>query len=68
MHLESLKGSRPCASRGGRFEFRAGETIHTENCHKYVVETFAARAATVGWTLEKAWVSRSPEFAVLLLS
>src|SRR5436305_3504788 len=53
---------------GGRgFAFRAGETIHTESCHKYVVGDFAARAATVGWSVEKSWLSDSPEFAVLLL-
>jgi dimethylhistidine N-methyltransferase len=52
---------------GRVFAFRAGETIHTESCHKYVVKDFAARAATVGWSLEQAWQSASPEFAVLLL-
>ncbi|MBV8798730.1 MAG: ergothioneine biosynthesis protein EgtB, partial [Alphaproteobacteria bacterium] len=52
---------------GRQFAFRAGETIHTENSRKYVVEDFALRAARSGWSLEKSWVSAAPEFAVLLL-
>jgi dimethylhistidine N-methyltransferase len=65
-HLVSMRGQT--VTIGGRaFVFREGETIHTESCHKYVVGDFAARAATVGWSIEKSWLSESPEFAVLLL-
>jgi uncharacterized SAM-dependent methyltransferase len=53
---------------GKTFHFRAGETIHTENSHKYVVADFASRAARVGWSLEKSWQSADPEFAVLLFA
>lgn len=53
---------------GHNFTLRNGETIHTENSHKYVLADFAARAATVGWSLEKVWQSASPEFAVILLA
>ena len=54
---------------GGRlFHFSRGERIHTENCHKYEVDKFAARANRAGWILKQSWISTSPEFAVLLLS
>jgi len=53
---------------GGRsVEFGAGETIHTENCHKYTVDGFAALAAQAGWSLARCWQNADPEFAVLLL-
>jgi dimethylhistidine N-methyltransferase len=67
MHLASL-AEQTVLIAGRNFRFRAGESIHTENCHKYVVKDFAARAAGVGWSLEKVWTSDSPEFAVLLLA
>ncbi|MBV9569755.1 MAG: ergothioneine biosynthesis protein EgtB [Alphaproteobacteria bacterium] len=51
---------------GRQFRFRAGESIHTENSRKYIVENFAARAAESGWRLERSWISPKPEFAVLL--
>jgi dimethylhistidine N-methyltransferase len=66
MHLVSK--TNQVVEAGERcFEFRAGETIHTENCHKYSIDGFAALAAQAGWSLEKSWQSASPEFAVLLL-
>ena len=64
-HLVS-KVDQTVTVSGRQFHFRAGESIHTENSRKYIVENFAARAANVGWRLEKSWVSASPEFAVLL--
>jgi len=66
MHLVS-KTNQVVKAGERYFEFRAGETIHTENCHKYSVDGFAALAAQAGWSLEKSWQSASPEFAVLLL-
>ena len=42
MHLASLKRQKVKVA-GECFEFRAGETIHTESCYKYSVE-FAWRA------------------------
>ena len=66
-HLVSLQ-DQSVSVAGRSFTFRKGETIHTENSHKYVLADFVARAAKVGWSLEKVWQSASPEFAVLLLS
>ena len=50
-----------------RFTFAEGETIHTENSHKYTLAGFEALAARAGWRLGQSWVSPPPEFAVLLL-
>jgi len=36
-------------------EFRAGETIHTENSYKYSVDSFQAMARGAGWAPLKAW-------------
>ena len=66
MHLESVKAQRVCVA-GRAFAFAAGETIHTENSHKYTIAGFAALAAKAGWRIARDWISPAPEFAVLLL-
>jgi dimethylhistidine N-methyltransferase len=40
---------------GERFDFRAGESIHTENSYKYGVERFEALAKTCGWQSQRIW-------------
>ena len=40
---------------GTTIEFRAGETIHTENSYKYSVESFQALARGSGWTPLQIW-------------
>ena len=67
MHLVS-KMDQTVGVGSRRFALRAGEAIHTENCHKYTVESFSTLAVQAGWALEKSWQSESPEFAVLLLA
>jgi dimethylhistidine N-methyltransferase len=67
MHLVARSNQRVTVSRR-EFCFRAGESIHTENCHKYTVDGFSALARRAGWLLEKVWTSDAPEFAVLLLA
>ena len=52
---------------GRRFSFGMGETIHTENSHKYRVDNFIALAAQTGWTTLRSWNHPSPAFAILLL-
>ena len=52
---------------GRRFHFAAGETLHTENSHKFTLDGFAALAAAAGWRLERKWASAHPAFAVVLL-
>ena len=66
MHLESVKAQRVRIA-GTDFAFAAGETIHTENSHKYTIAGFTALAAKAGWRMAREWISPAPEFAVLLL-
>jgi dimethylhistidine N-methyltransferase len=54
MHLASTKRQtvRVCNTP---IEFRAGETIHTENSYKYSIESFRALAQGSGWLPLKTW-------------
>jgi dimethylhistidine N-methyltransferase len=54
MHLASTKRQRVRLC-GTTIEFRAGETIHTENSYKYTVESFQALAQGSGWSPLTAW-------------
>ena len=40
---------------GRTIEFRAGETIHTENSYKYTIESCQALARGSGWSPLKVW-------------
>ena len=40
---------------GQRFDFAAGETIHTEDSHKYTPDSFADLAARAGYRLRAQW-------------
>ena len=63
MHLASKK--RQKVRVGGRtFEFRAGETIHTENSYKYTLESFAALARGSGWNPVFAWTDAGGNFSI----
>jgi dimethylhistidine N-methyltransferase len=66
MHLVSWRAQRVTIA-GREFHFAAGESIHTENCHKYTVEGFTALAERAGWSVQARWQSAKPEFALLLL-
>ena len=50
------------------FEFRAGESIHTENSYKYDVGAFATKAARCGLRLDATWTDPRNYFAVLYLT
>jgi dimethylhistidine N-methyltransferase len=52
---------------GRVIEFRAGETIHTENSYKYTVESFGALARGCGWTPVAAWSDADGYFSVQAL-
>jgi dimethylhistidine N-methyltransferase len=52
---------------GQRFEFQEGETIHTENSHKFTEESFARLAEASGWTVEHSWTDERNWFGVFLL-
>jgi dimethylhistidine N-methyltransferase len=63
MHLESLY-SQFAHVGGQRFDFRAGETIHTEISCKYSVAEFQALAARARFHAEKVWTDPANLFAV----
>lgn len=63
MHLVSL--ARQQARVGAhRFQFEAGETIHTENSCKYSVAEFQALAAEAGFRSAKVWLDRQGLFSL----
>lgn len=67
MHLASTKRQkvRIC---GRNIEFRAGETIHTENSYKYTVESFTALARGSGWMPIASWTDANAYFSVQVLT
>jgi uncharacterized SAM-dependent methyltransferase len=52
---------------GRRIRVAAGETVHTENSHKYRPDGFAALCARGGWRAERHWTDRDRLFSVWLL-
>ena len=58
MHLVSRRDQSAMVA-GRRFDFAAGESIHTENSYKYTLETFAGLARQAGWHVDAQW--RDPE-------
>ncbi len=67
MHLASRKRQRVRVA-GRSFDFRAGETIHTENSYKYTVDSFRAMARGSGWTPVAAWSDSNGYFSVQALT
>ncbi len=63
MHLESLRAQRVTLA-GRVLEFRAGETIHTENSYKYDLAEFTALAQTVGFEARANWTDDDRLFSV----
>lgn len=50
------------------FGFKKGEYIHTENSHKYTLDSFAALAQSVGFTLQNSWLDQKRWFATCYFS
>jgi dimethylhistidine N-methyltransferase len=63
MHLASLKRQKVKVA-GETIDFRAGETIHTENSYKYSVESLAALARGVGWMPAGSWTDADKYFSI----
>jgi dimethylhistidine N-methyltransferase len=63
MHLESLYRQYVHVA-GRRFDFRAGETIHTEISCKYTIEEFGRLAAGARFHAEAVWTDPANLFAV----
>jgi dimethylhistidine N-methyltransferase len=54
MHMMSMEDQRVQVA-GETVAFREGETIHTENSHKYTVEGFRELAIEAGFTPREIW-------------
>ncbi len=66
MHLVSRKAQD--VTVGGRtFHFAEGETIHTEDSHKYDIDGFQALAAEAGWKAIRHWTDPDELFSIHLL-
>ena len=67
MHLVSRQNQ--CINLGGgiKADFAEGESIHTENCHKYTMDTFAALATEAGYRREAFWADSRGWFSVQYL-
>ncbi|WP_292287077.1 L-histidine N(alpha)-methyltransferase [Marivita sp.] len=66
MHLQSLE-DQSVQIGDHVVEFAAGETIHTENSHKYSVESLSELARTAGWHLAEVLTDPQALFAVAIL-
>jgi len=65
MHLEASRDVG-FAIDGHRFTMAAGETIHTENSHKYGPHGARLLLAAGGWTTIAEWTDPNGLFAILL--
>ena len=65
MHLEVTRDVAFTVS-GRPFAMRAGETIHTENSHKYGPRDARLLLRAGGWTVRREWTDEADQFAILL--
>jgi len=65
MHLEATRDIGFEVS-GERFAMRAGETIHTENSHKFTRRSGNLLLAAAGWTPRRRWLDRAKQFSLTL--
>lgn len=63
MHLVSRCRQRVRIA-GRQFDFRRGETIHTENSYKYSLDLFRAVAHGAGWRQDAVWLDPDRYFSV----
>ena len=63
MHLVS-RVDQSVSLDGRRFEFRPGESIHTESSRKYDFHSFGALVRGSGWRVGHAWYDDRQMFAV----
>lgn len=66
MHLESLR-MQEVRIAGRAISFAPGETIHTENSHKFTIEGLSAMATAAGWQVAGVLTDPDALFAVAIL-
>jgi uncharacterized SAM-dependent methyltransferase len=65
MHIEAL-ADVAFDVEGDRFEMAKGETIHTENSHKYGPRDARILLRAGGWTMVREWTDPKDQFALIL--
>jgi dimethylhistidine N-methyltransferase len=65
MHLEALRDVE-FTVEGQRFAFKKGETIHTENSHKYGLRDSRLLLRAAGWGVVEEWTDEGDQFALIL--
>lgn len=65
MHLEATRDV-DFTVEGRRFAMATGDTIHTENSHKYGPRDARLLLAAGGWTTIREWTDRDDQFALYL--
>jgi dimethylhistidine N-methyltransferase len=65
MHLEAVRDVSFTIGGQG-FAFRAGETIHTENSHKYGYRDSRLLLRAAGWGIVEEWTDEEDQFALIL--
>jgi dimethylhistidine N-methyltransferase len=63
LYLKSLR-AQTVTIDDRRFEFTAGELIHTENSYKYAIDEFHGLAARAGFQAVHTWTDRDDLFSV----
>lgn len=63
MHLVSLKAQRVSVA-GVEIEFEEGETIHTENSHKYTDDSLTTLLKAANFVPRKQWTDNNNHFAI----
>jgi len=64
MHLEARRDLTVRWPGGERY-FVRGQSIHTENSHKYTPDTVAAMLERTGWAISGTWTDANEWFAVV---
>ncbi|WP_297838907.1 ergothioneine biosynthesis protein EgtB [Pseudomonas sp.] len=66
MHLVSRR-EQVVKVAGHTYHFSDGERLHTENSHKFTIDSFTKLAAHAGWSVSGYWVSETPHVALFNL-
>lgn len=64
MHIVSLTAQTALIA-GKAFDFREGESIHTESSRKYSLEGFSELASGAGWQVSQTWMDEDELFAIV---
>jgi dimethylhistidine N-methyltransferase len=67
MHLVSLENQSVTVA-GQRFDFDAGESIHTETSRKYTIPFVSALVESAGWYIDDMWTDPRQSFGVFGLA